>query len=68
MRTYNEKTYIDFILKGPFADWRGHVLGADQRDATKQLLSHLQNPVIYNLLNEAQAPAVKQANLAIAHQ
>lgn len=67
-RTYNEKTYIDFILKGPFADWRGHVLGADQRDATKQLLSHLQNPVIYNLLNEAQAPAVKQANLAIAHQ
>lgn len=68
MRTYNQKTYIDFVLKGPFADWRGHVLGADQRDATKQLLNHLQNPVIYNLLNEAQAPAVKQANLTIAHQ
>ncbi|MGO3787051.1 MAG: winged helix-turn-helix domain-containing protein [Pseudoalteromonas prydzensis] len=68
MRTYNQKTYIDFILKGPFSDWRGHVLGADQRDATKQLLNHLQNPVIYNLLNEAQAPAVQQANLTIAHQ
>lgn len=68
MRTHNQKTYIDFILKGPFADWRGHVLGADQLDAKKQLLNHLQNPVINNLLNEAQAPAVKQANLTIAHQ
>ncbi|MGB1291226.1 MAG: winged helix-turn-helix domain-containing protein [Pseudoalteromonas sp.] len=68
MRTFKQKTYIDFILKGPFADWRGHVLGADQRDATKQLLKHLNNPIIYNLLNEAQAPPVKQANLTIAHQ
>jgi DNA-binding winged helix-turn-helix (wHTH) protein len=68
IRTHNEQTYIDFILKGPFADWQGQISDVDQQAALKQLQQHLQQPVIYNLLNKAQAPELKQANLSIAHQ
>lgn len=68
IRTHNKQTYIDFILKGPFSDWRGQISGASQQAVLKQLQQHLQQPVIYNLLNKVQAPELKQANLSIAHQ
>ena len=68
IRTHNKQTYIDFILKGPFADWQGQFSGEDQHAVLKQLQQHLQQPVIYNLLNKVQAPELKQANLSIAHQ
>jgi DNA-binding winged helix-turn-helix (wHTH) protein len=68
IRTHNKETYIDFILKGPFADWQGQFSGVDQHAVLKQLQQHLQQPVIYNLLNKVQAPELKQANLSIAHQ
>jgi DNA-binding winged helix-turn-helix (wHTH) protein len=68
IRRYNQQTYLDFILKGPFSDWQGQISGIDQKTVLKQLLQHLQQPVIYNLLNKVQAPEIKQANLSIAHQ
>ncbi len=68
IRTHNKQTYIDFILKGPFSDWRGQISGISQQAVLKQLQQHLQQPVIYNLLNKVQAPELKQANLSIAHQ
>ena len=68
IRHYNQQTYLDFILKGPFSDWQGQISGIDQQTVLKQLLQHLQQPVIYNLLNKVQAPELKQANLSIAHQ
>ncbi|AOW78224.1 transcriptional regulator [Colwellia sp. PAMC 20917] len=68
IRRYNQQTYLDFILKGPFSDWQGQISGLDQQTVLKQLLQHLQQPVIYNLLNKVQAPELKQANLSIAHQ
>jgi DNA-binding winged helix-turn-helix (wHTH) protein len=68
IRRYNQQTYLDFILKGPFSDWQGQISGIDQQTVLKQLLQHLQQPVIYNLLNKVQAPELKQANLSIAHQ
>jgi DNA-binding winged helix-turn-helix (wHTH) protein len=68
IRTHNKQTYIDFILKGPFSDWRGQVSGVSQHAILKQLQQHLKQPVIYNLLNKVQAPELKQANLSIAHQ
>ena len=68
IRTNNKQTYIDFILKGPFSDWRGQISGISQQAVLKQLQQHLQQPVIYNLLNKVQAPELKQANLSIAHQ
>ena len=68
IRRYNKKTYLDFILKGPFSDWQGQISGVDQQSVLNQLQLHLQQSVIYDLLNKAQAPELKQANLSIAHQ
>ena len=68
IRSYNQQTYLDFILKGPFSDWQGQISGVDQQAVLKLLLQHLQQGVIYNLLNKVQAPELKQANLSIAHQ
>jgi DNA-binding winged helix-turn-helix (wHTH) protein len=68
IRSHDQQTYIDFILKGPFSDWQGQISGVNQQATLKKLQQHLQQPVIYNLLNNVQAPELKQANLSIAHQ
>jgi DNA-binding winged helix-turn-helix (wHTH) protein len=68
LRSHNKQTYLDFMLKGPFANWQGQISGNNQQAVLKQLQQHLQQPVIYNLLNSVQAPELKQANLSIAHQ
>ncbi|MBE0360016.1 winged helix-turn-helix domain-containing protein [Pseudoalteromonas aliena] len=68
IRTHHNLTYIDFILKGPFADWQGQLSGVSQQAALNQLQQHLQQPVILKLLNKAQTLELKQANLSIAHQ
>lgn len=68
LRNHNNQTYLDFMLKGPFANWQGQISGNNQQTVLKQLQQHLQQPVIYNLLNSVQAPELQQANLSIAHQ
>jgi DNA-binding winged helix-turn-helix (wHTH) protein len=68
IRSHNKQTYLDFTLKGPFSDWKGQISGVNQQAVLKLLQQHLQQPVIYNLLNQVQAPELKQANLSIAHQ
>ena len=37
IRRYNQQTYLDFILKGPFSDWQGQISGVDQQAVLKQL-------------------------------
>jgi len=68
LRTFNQLYYLDFLVKGPFADWQGQLSGASTQDVEQQLKQHLNQSVIYELLNQAQAPELKQANLSIAHQ
>jgi DNA-binding winged helix-turn-helix (wHTH) protein len=68
IRAHNKQTYIDFILKGPFSDWQGQISGVNQQAVLKKLQQHLQQPIIYKLLNKIQSPELKQANLSIAHQ
>jgi DNA-binding winged helix-turn-helix (wHTH) protein len=68
MRTYNQQSYLDFTLKGPFADWQGQLSGSSKDDVIKQLQHHLKQTVIYDLLNKPQPPELRQANLSIAHQ
>lgn len=68
MRTYDNKTYLDFILKGRFASWQGQISDINQQTVFEQLQLHLRHPVIYSLLNKVQPPDLKQANLSIAHQ
>ncbi|PKI15863.1 transcriptional regulator [Colwellia sp. 12G3] len=68
VRRHDQESYIDFLVKGPFADWQGQLTGVSTDDVIKQLQQHLQQNVIYDLLNNAQTPELKQANLSIAHQ
>jgi len=68
IRRYKQQNYIDFIIKGPFADWQGQLSADTSDDAIEKLRVHLQQEVIYDLLNQAITPEIKQANLSIAHQ
>lgn len=68
MRHYNQHSYIDFLIKGPTGDWQGQLSGTSNKDVIEKLQQHLQQKFIYDLLNIAQAPELKQANLSIAHQ
>ncbi len=68
LRRHNQQSYIDFLVKGPFSEWRGQLTGDSTTDVIQQLQVHLQQDVIYDLLNSAQTPELKQANLSIAHQ
>jgi len=67
-RTHNQQTYLDFILKGPFAQWKGLLSGNSQREVTGKLKLHLQQDFIYDLISKPQTPELKLANLSIAHQ
>jgi len=68
MRSHNEHSYVDFLVKGPSGEWRGQLLGDSTTDIINQLQKHLQQDVIYDLLNTAKTPEIKQAKLSIAHQ
>lgn len=68
MREYQEKVYLDFLLKGPFGDWQGQLMADSNEGVLQKLQSHLKQDVIYDLLSNVQAPDVKQAKLTIAHQ
>ena len=67
-RSHNQQAYLDFILKGPFAQWKGLLSGDSQREVTEKLKRHLQQDFIYDLIGKPQAPELKLANLSIAHQ
>jgi len=68
IRTYKQKVYLDFLLKGPHGDWSGQLFGSSKQDINKQLQQHLSQSFIYDLLSKQQAPELKQAKLLIAHQ
>jgi DNA-binding winged helix-turn-helix (wHTH) protein len=68
IRTFNQQFYLDFLLKGPFADWQGQVSAESQEEIINKLLQHLQQAVIYDLLNKPLSPDLKLASLTIAHQ
>ncbi len=68
IRVHQQQFYLDFLLKGPFADWSGQLSGISKDDVIKQLHVHLQQSFIYDILSNPQAPELKQANLSIAHQ
>jgi DNA-binding winged helix-turn-helix (wHTH) protein len=67
-RAHNQQTYLDFILKGPFAQWKGLLSGDSQQEVTEKLKLHLKQNFIYDLIGKPQTPELKLANLSIAHQ
>jgi len=68
LRRHKKQSYVDFLVKGPFSEWRGQLTGDSTKAVIEQLQTHLRKNVIYDLLNKAQTPEIKQANLSIAHQ
>ncbi|SFC48270.1 winged helix-turn-helix domain-containing protein [Pseudoalteromonas denitrificans] len=68
IRTYKKYIYLDFMLKGPYLEWEGLISGLSKQDVIKQLLQHLKQDVIYDLINKPQSPELQQAKLSIIHQ
>ncbi len=68
IRNYQQKVYLDFLLKGPYADWQGQLSANSNEGIAQQLLEHLSQPFIYPLLNSPQSPEFKKSRLSIAHQ
>jgi len=68
LREHNQQFYLDFRIKGPFDNWQGQFSASSQEVIIKKLQLHLQQPFIYDLLNQPQPLELKQAKLSIAHQ
>lgn len=68
LREYNSQFFLDFTLKGPFDQWQGQLSASSMQALQNKLITHLQKPFIYSLIEQAQPPEIKQAALTIAHQ
>ncbi|MFT5294498.1 MAG: DNA-binding winged helix-turn-helix (wHTH) protein [Colwellia sp.] len=68
LRTYKKKVYLDFVLKGPYADWKGQLYADSTKALIQQLQKHLRQPFIYQFLSNPQSPEFKKSSLSIAHQ
>jgi len=68
IRSHQKKVYLDFILKGPYADWQGQLLANSNEEITQQLQQHLSQTFIYPLLSTPQSPDFTKSRLSIAHQ
>jgi DNA-binding winged helix-turn-helix (wHTH) protein len=67
IRIHQQKTYLDFRVNGPDSHWQGHLSGSSEKDVIKQLLLHLKQPVIYDLISFPQPAEINKAKLTIAH-
>ena len=68
LRTFNNKVYIDFVLKGPYTDWKGQLYADSTKALIQKLQQHLRQPFIYQFLSSPQSPEFKKSSLSIAHQ
>lgn len=68
IRTHENLTYLDFILKGPFSYWEGQISGQSKASVIAKLRSHLRNNIIYDLISNPPSKELKLAKLTLAHQ
>ncbi|MCW8997259.1 MAG: hypothetical protein OQK04_00905, partial [Kangiellaceae bacterium] len=68
IRNFNQQYHLDFLLKGPYADWVGQISGTSHQELIIRLKNHLGQPSIYEFISKQQSPDLKQASLSIAHQ
>lgn len=68
LRSLKQKVFLNFSLKGPFDIWEGELTASSVSGVIDKLHNHLAHGFIYELLNRAQSPEVKQASLLISHQ
>ncbi|OUS24822.1 transcriptional regulator [Thalassotalea sp. 42_200_T64] len=68
IRRYQQKVYLDFLLKGPYADWQGQLFANSNEELIQQLQQHLRQSFIYQFLSSPQSPEFKKSSLSLAHQ
>jgi len=68
IRSHKRQVYLDFMLKGPSSDWKGHLSGSSKEDVVEQMQQHLKQQVIYDLISHPQSAELRQAKLSIANQ
>ncbi|KGJ89432.1 winged helix-turn-helix domain-containing protein [Thalassotalea sp. ND16A] len=68
IREYQQKVYLDFLLKGPYVDWQGQLYANSNEELVQQLQQHLAQPFIYQFLSSPQSPEFKKSSLSLAHQ
>lgn len=68
VRSYQQKVYLDFLLKGPYADWKGQLSADSEIEIVQLLQQHLSQPFIYQYLSNHQSPELKKSSLSIVHQ
>jgi len=67
-RTYKDKFYLDFIVKGPAEKWQGQIQGQSIEHVIQILNTHLSQQVIFELVTVEMSPEGKTAMLTLAHQ
>lgn len=67
-RTYKDKFYLDFIVKGPAEKWQGQIQGQSIEHVIQTLNTHLSQQVIFELVTVEMSPEGKTAMLTLAHQ
>jgi len=68
VRKYNRQYHLDFLLKGPYADWTGQISAFSKEALIERLVKHLDQPLVLDLVSKQQSPEIKQASLSIAHE
>jgi len=68
MRSFNQKVYLNFTIKGQFAEWHGELFAENIDALTQKLQQHLELPFIYQFLDTPYSPDFKKSTLSLAHQ
>jgi len=68
IRTYKQRTYLDFVVTGSFSEWPGQLSGSSKQDVIEKMQRHLKQQVIYDFISTPQPLELRQARLSIAHQ
>lgn len=68
LRTYQQQYFLDFVIRGPIAQWQGQLSGESKSEVVLNLKSHIKQKFIYQLLAEQRSPEIMLASLTIAHQ
>ena len=68
VRRYNDLLHLNFLLKGPYADWTGQISATTKDGLVERLKTHLEQPLVFDYISRLQSPEIRQASLSIAHE
>ena len=68
VRQYKQYWYMDFVLKGPGAEWRGELSADSKTRLIEALYQHLSQPFIFEFIRHPLSTELRLAQLSLAHQ